>query len=395
MKTGTPRAPTHKVVTPNRSINNATTTTAHTASTPTFVACPQCGRDVYIAEINRHLDHECEQRHGASSSSTSPAKSVPTDAHRNIALNDGGTPPSSSSSSGRNYGRARVTKRTSATLNSGQKALPFTRTATATTATTTPSSNGMKRARVDVIDIGDNYVGGDANDESTTSSSSMESLTDTFSVDNDSKRVASSTHPSPPSSSLSSSSSSSASSSRSSNGNVSMNAPLAERMRPLLVSDFVGQSAIMGESGLLAPLFEAYRKGGSGGDSGDIKIPSFILWGPPGSGKTTIARLVGQMITNSAFIKISACTANLKVVRDVIERAKQQWMFHRRRTILFVDEIHRFNKLQQDTFLPFIENGTITFIGATTGTERDIAGRLGRFRLHIVSISFPYRKSVI
>ncbi|MGH7473129.1 MAG: AAA family ATPase, partial [Candidatus Methylomirabilales bacterium] len=130
-------------------------------------------------------------------------------------------------------------------------------------------------------------------------------------------------------------------------------APLADRMRPRTLQDFVGQTHLLGEGRVLALAL----------DRGEV--PSMILWGPPGSGKTTLASLIAERM-RAAFVPFSAVTAGIKEIREVMKQA--QWHAERegRRTILFVDEIHRFNKAQQDAFLPHVEKGTIILIGATT-----------------------------
>lgn len=128
--------------------------------------------------------------------------------------------------------------------------------------------------------------------------------------------------------------------------------PLAERLRPTNIDDFLGQEDLIGQGAPLRRLLDAGQ------------IPSMILWGPPGSGKTTLARLVANYV-NADFVTLSAVTSSVKDVRATIDTAKANRRYQRR-TILFIDEIHRFNKAQQDAFLPHIENGTIIFIGATT-----------------------------
>lgn len=130
-------------------------------------------------------------------------------------------------------------------------------------------------------------------------------------------------------------------------------APLAEQLRPQTLDEVVGQSHLLGQG---KPLRLAFQSG---------KLPSMILWGPPGVGKTTLARLIANT-ADAEFIPISAVLSGIKDIRDAIERAEHTLQQSGRRTIMFVDEVHRFNKGQQDAFLPFVESGLITFIGATT-----------------------------
>ena len=129
--------------------------------------------------------------------------------------------------------------------------------------------------------------------------------------------------------------------------------PLAERMRPQSLDEVVGQERVTGPGTLIRSAIE------------DDRIFSMILWGPPGCGKTTLARIVASA-TDSHFVEFSAVLSGVKDIRAVISTAKSQLNLHHRRTILFVDEIHRFNKAQQDAFLQHVENGLITLIGATT-----------------------------
>jgi putative ATPase len=129
--------------------------------------------------------------------------------------------------------------------------------------------------------------------------------------------------------------------------------PLADRMRPRTLRDLVGQQQLFGPNKLLAEAI-----------TGD-HVPSMILWGPPGVGKTTLGRIVAEQ-TKAVFEPFSAVLGNLQELRTIVGAAKDRLTFEGKRTIVFVDEIHRFNKAQQDAFLPHVEDGTITIIGATT-----------------------------
>jgi putative ATPase len=128
--------------------------------------------------------------------------------------------------------------------------------------------------------------------------------------------------------------------------------PLAERMRPQTLDDVIGQSHLLGDKEILRQIVK------------NRQPVSLILWGPPGSGKTTLARVIAREV-EAEFIEISAVTSGKKDVERIVEHAKQNWNLQLR-TVLFVDEIHRFNKAQQDAFLPHVESGLITLIGATT-----------------------------
>ena len=131
------------------------------------------------------------------------------------------------------------------------------------------------------------------------------------------------------------------------------NAPLAERMRPRTLAEVVGQEHLLGEGKLLRRAIVEDR------------VPSMIFWGPPGTGKTTLGRIIAET-TGSAFEAMSAVLSGVKDIREVVARAQERWAQRRQRTLLFVDEIHRFNKAQQDALLPHVERGTLTLVGATT-----------------------------
>jgi putative ATPase len=129
--------------------------------------------------------------------------------------------------------------------------------------------------------------------------------------------------------------------------------PLAERMRPRRLEDFAGQEHVLGRGTALRRAIEADQ------------VPSLVLWGPPGTGKTTLARIIAKK-TGAEFVAFSAVLGGVKEIREIVAAAKDRRRMNRRRTILFVDEIHRFTKAQQDAFLPHVEDGTVTLIGATT-----------------------------
>ncbi len=133
----------------------------------------------------------------------------------------------------------------------------------------------------------------------------------------------------------------------------SQNAPLAELMRPAALEDFVGQDELVGEGSALRTLLELDA------------VPSMIFWGPPGVGKTTLARIIAGM-TKSRFIQLPATTSGIADLKKAVQDARDHLALHGERTIVFIDEIHRWNKAQQDSFLPHVEDGTVILIGATT-----------------------------
>ncbi|MFZ5967007.1 MAG: replication-associated recombination protein A [Bacillota bacterium] len=135
--------------------------------------------------------------------------------------------------------------------------------------------------------------------------------------------------------------------------NLKKESPLAERLKPRTLEDFYGQEHILGEDKLLRRAIKADR------------ITSLILYGPPGTGKTSLAKVIANT-TKSNFVQLNAVTSGVKDLKEVVEQAKNALGMYNKRTILFLDEIHRFNKAQQDALLPYVENGTLILIGATT-----------------------------
>ncbi|MBM4239543.1 MAG: replication-associated recombination protein A [Gammaproteobacteria bacterium] len=152
-----------------------------------------------------------------------------------------------------------------------------------------------------------------------------------------------------------------------------LNRPLADRMRPRSLDEFVGQVQVIAQG---KPLRAAIESG---------QLHSLILWGPPGSGKTTLARLIAKA-SDAQFIALSAVMAGVKDVRAAVEKAQTERAATGRRTVLFLDEVHRFNKSQQDTFLPYLEDGTLTFIGATTENPsfEVVSALLSRARVYVL-----------
>ena len=129
--------------------------------------------------------------------------------------------------------------------------------------------------------------------------------------------------------------------------------PLAERMRPTTLDNYIGQKHLVGEGAILRQMIDSGR------------ISSFILWGPPGVGKTTLAKIIAHKL-DTPFYTLSAVTSGVKDVREVIDKAEKNRFFSQQSPILFIDEIHRFSKSQQDSLLAAVETGSITLIGATT-----------------------------
>jgi putative ATPase len=149
--------------------------------------------------------------------------------------------------------------------------------------------------------------------------------------------------------------------------------PLADRMRPSSLDEFVGQSQVLGPG---KPLRQAIEGG---------QLHSLILWGPPGTGKTTLARLIAQR-ADAQFIALSAVMAGVKDIRAAVETARAARATSGKPTLLFLDEVHRFNKTQQDTFLPFLEDGTLIFVGATTENPsfEVVSALLSRARVYVL-----------
>ena len=161
-------------------------------------------------------------------------------------------------------------------------------------------------------------------------------------------------------------------------GRLRTAAPLAERMRPRGVGELAGQEHIIGPGTVLRQSI----------DSGHV--PSLILWGPPGTGKTTLAALIASRV-DAHFERISAVASGVADLRRVVSESQDRLGMHGRRTVLFIDEIHRFSKSQQDVILPYVENGTVTLIGATTENPsfEVISPLLSRARVYVLKALTP------
>jgi putative ATPase len=159
-------------------------------------------------------------------------------------------------------------------------------------------------------------------------------------------------------------------------------APLAARMRPRRLDEVEGQEGILGPGKALRDAIESDR------------VPSLVLWGPPGSGKTTIARLVAEA-TRARFVPLSAVLAGVAEIRAIVKEAQDERSLRRRRTIVFVDEIHRFNRAQQDALLPHVEGGVITLIGATTENPSFSVNAALLSRLHVYRLNPLTREAVL
>lgn len=155
--------------------------------------------------------------------------------------------------------------------------------------------------------------------------------------------------------------------------NLESKAPLADRMRPRNLEEFFGQSHIIGEGKYLSRLIKSDR------------LTSVLFYGPPGVGKTTLAEIIARS-TNKNFVKLSAVTSNLKELREVLAKAENSMKFDNISTIVFIDEIHRFNKTQQDALLPFVERGIISLIGATTENPYFEVNRALLSRMQIINL---------
>jgi putative ATPase len=155
-------------------------------------------------------------------------------------------------------------------------------------------------------------------------------------------------------------------------------APLAERMRPANLDEVVGQTALVGEGGVIRSLLH------------DGDLPSMVFWGPPGSGKTTIARLLADA-AGAEMVSFSAVLSGVKEARAIMAEARDRRRLENRRTMLFVDEIHRFNRAQQDAFLPYVEAGDIVLVGATTENPSFELNRalLSRLKVYILDPLAP------
>src|SRR5438105_3487039 len=164
--------------------------------------------------------------------------------------------------------------------------------------------------------------------------------------------------------------------------NARADAPLAERLRPKSLDEIVGLQDLLGEGRFLRNAIESDR------------IPSMIFWGPPGSGKTTLARIIAKT-TRARFVQFSATSTSIKDIKTLMEEARRGRQARGSKTIVFIDEIHRFNKAQQDAFLPYVEAGDIILIGATTENPSFEVNSALLSRSKVVVIPAPEREQVM
>lgn len=282
---------------------------------PDSVQCPVCLRDFRQSTINRHLD-VCLLGGDADSSPVTAEESEPPGKKARNAESSLSSPSSSMSTPV--FSMFQFNKNKQPSAHSGRKSF--------TKPNTGAASKGIKRGFTEEQESADTDIPNGTGSCATASTAST--CTGGFTQQDVARRSL-----------------------------LTIDKPLAEILRPKSLGEYFGQNKVVGEHTLLRSLLDTQE------------IPSFILWGPPGCGKTTLAHIIAcssKKKGTSRFVSLSATSTSTNEVREVIKQAQNELRLCKRRTILFIDEIHRFNKLQQDTFLPHVENGTITLIGATT-----------------------------